>query len=53
VPAANEDFRRLLDLHPTAKAVYQVGYDLQNRPPWIGVALRALREVVLDVRKDR
>jgi trehalose synthase-fused probable maltokinase len=48
VPAATADFRRLLDLHLVAKAVYQVGYDLQNRPDWINVALRALRDVVSD-----
>jgi maltose alpha-D-glucosyltransferase/alpha-amylase len=51
VPVACEDFRRLLDMHLTAKAVYQVGYDLQNRRDWIGVALRALREVVSEVRQ--
>jgi maltose alpha-D-glucosyltransferase/alpha-amylase len=53
IPAADDDFRRLLDLHLLAKAVYQVGYELLNRPQWTPVALRALLEVVSLVRDMR
>jgi maltose alpha-D-glucosyltransferase / alpha-amylase len=53
VPAAEEDFRRLLDVHLVAKAVYQAGYDLQNRPEWAPVALRTLPELVMDSKEVR
>jgi maltose alpha-D-glucosyltransferase/alpha-amylase len=52
VPAANDDFRRLLDVHLVGKAVYQIGYDLQNRPDWVPIALRTLREVVSETRRS-
>jgi maltose alpha-D-glucosyltransferase/alpha-amylase len=51
VPAKDDDFRRLLNLHLLAKAVYQVGYDLQNRPERAKVALRTLLEVVKATRR--
>jgi maltose alpha-D-glucosyltransferase / alpha-amylase len=41
VPADEQDFNRMLHVYLVAKAVYQIGYDLQHRPDWLPVALRA------------
>jgi maltose alpha-D-glucosyltransferase / alpha-amylase len=36
--------RQLLDLFLLRKAVYEVAYELGNRPAWVGIPLRGLLE---------
>jgi maltose alpha-D-glucosyltransferase/alpha-amylase len=36
----------LLDVHLLEKALYEIGYELNNRPDWIGVPLRGLLRVL-------
>ncbi len=36
--------RRLLDLFLLRKAVYEVGYELGNRPAWVGIPLQGVLE---------
>jgi maltose alpha-D-glucosyltransferase/alpha-amylase len=36
----------LLDLHMLEKAVYEVGYELNNRPDWLGVPLKGILELL-------
>ena len=42
VPDSDSDFERALRAYLLAKAVYQVGYELDYRPEWAPVALRTL-----------
>ncbi|WP_312795215.1 maltose alpha-D-glucosyltransferase [Tianweitania sp.] len=43
----DEDFAQaLLDLFVIQKAVYEVGYELANRPAWLGVPLHGLLELL-------
>jgi predicted trehalose synthase len=34
----------LLKLFETEKAVYELRYEIQNRPEWVGIPLRCLAE---------
>jgi trehalose synthase-fused probable maltokinase len=46
VPESDSDFEQMLQVLLTGKAVYQLLYELENRPGWTGVALRTLLEIV-------
>ena len=39
VPAAEEDFQKLLDASLLEKAMYELTYELNNRPTWIRIPL--------------
>lgn len=41
-PASDEEMRALLDLYLVDKAVYEVGYELDNRPAWLSVPVEGL-----------
>ncbi|HYP41631.1 MAG TPA: putative maltokinase, partial [Chloroflexia bacterium] len=43
LPANEEDLRVLLDAHILEKAVYELIYELNNRPNWVRIPLQALR----------
>jgi maltose alpha-D-glucosyltransferase/alpha-amylase len=43
LPASEEDLRVLLDAHILEKAVYELIYELNNRPDWVRIPLQALR----------
>lgn len=42
VPAARADFTRLRDAFLLEKALYEVAYELNNRPAWLGIPLRGI-----------
>jgi maltose alpha-D-glucosyltransferase/alpha-amylase len=42
VPAADEDFRKLLDACLLEKAMYELTYELNNRPTWIRIPLAGI-----------
>jgi len=42
VPAERADFARLLDAFLLEKALYEVSYELNNRPAWLGIPLRGV-----------
>jgi maltose alpha-D-glucosyltransferase/alpha-amylase len=44
LPAASEDRQALLDLFLLEKAVYEVAYELNSRPGWLGVPLGGVLE---------
>jgi len=48
IPDKREDTEALLDAFLLEKAVYEVGYELNNRPNWIGIPLRGIREILRD-----
>jgi maltose alpha-D-glucosyltransferase/alpha-amylase len=44
-PRNDEGVRRLLDLFLVEKALYELRYELDNRPDWVGATLRGLLEL--------
>jgi maltose alpha-D-glucosyltransferase / alpha-amylase len=46
VPEDDTQFRRLLDLFLLEKAVYELGYELDNRPDWVPIPSRGLEELL-------
>jgi trehalose synthase-fused probable maltokinase len=45
VPAAPAEFSLLLDAHVLEKAVYELRYELNNRPAWVEIPLGAIAEL--------
>jgi maltose alpha-D-glucosyltransferase/alpha-amylase len=42
LPASRGDLSTLLQLHLLEKAIYELGYELNNRPPWVGIPLAGI-----------
>jgi len=47
VPASSEDFRIVLDIYMLDKALYELVYELNNRPAWIGIPLHGILSLPL------
>ena len=45
VPAGERGFQALLDLFLIEKALYELRYEIANRPDWIEIPLRGLLEL--------
>jgi len=46
VPRAKEEQRRVLDAFLLHKALYEVAYELNNRPDWVQIPLRGILSIV-------
>ena len=44
LPATRDELRGLLDLFLTEKAVYELAYELNNRPAWVGLPLQGIAD---------
>jgi maltose alpha-D-glucosyltransferase/alpha-amylase len=42
LPQSKEETRTILDLHLLEKAIYELGYELNNRPTWVGIPLQGI-----------
>ncbi len=45
-PKDREDLRLLLDTHLLEKAVYELVYELNNRPGWVRIPLSGIAQLV-------
>ncbi len=45
-PESPKDAARLLMVHQLEKAVYELGYELNNRPEWVAIPLKGINELV-------
>lgn len=45
-PPSSKDAARLLTVYQLEKAVYELGYELNNRPEWVGIPLKGINEIV-------
>jgi maltose alpha-D-glucosyltransferase/alpha-amylase len=52
LPAGAEEREILLDTFLLEKAIYELGYELNNRPGWVRIPLRGIRQI-LDGERDR
>ncbi len=46
VPAGEADLRTLLDAFVLDKAVYEIGYEINNRPEWISIPLSGIKDII-------
>ncbi|MBA2443342.1 MAG: hypothetical protein H0V53_13240, partial [Rubrobacter sp.] len=47
-----EDFQRLVDFFTIEKALYEVRYELDNRPGWVGIPLKGLLDLLGEPARD-
>ena len=46
LPKSLDDRALILDVYLLEKAMYEVGYELNNRPDWVGVPLKGLLQLL-------
>ncbi|MGH9544735.1 MAG: maltose alpha-D-glucosyltransferase, partial [Terriglobales bacterium] len=46
IPTDREELALLLDLYLLDKAVYELGYELNNRPSWVGIPLDGILQLL-------
>ena len=46
LPAAADDLELLLDVFLVEKAVYELGYELNNRPDWVSIPLQGILQTM-------
>ena len=46
IPPNRDDLSALLQLHLLEKAVYELGYELNNRPDWIAIPLEGISQLL-------
>jgi maltose alpha-D-glucosyltransferase / alpha-amylase len=46
LPPSNEEINALLQLHVLEKAVYELGYELNNRPGWVAIPLEGISKTL-------
>jgi maltose alpha-D-glucosyltransferase/alpha-amylase len=46
LPQTKEEFRLLLDIYLLEKAVYELGYELNNRPRWVKIPLKGVFQLL-------
>ena len=45
-PGTQSELRVLLDAHLLEKAVYEIGYELNNRPNWVRIPIRGVLDIL-------
>ena len=46
LPERDEEIEVLLDAYLLEKAVYELGYELNNRPEWVRIPLQGIRDLI-------
>jgi maltose alpha-D-glucosyltransferase/alpha-amylase len=46
LPQDPEQLQALLDAYLLEKAIYEIGYELNNRPAWLGVPLQGIIQLM-------
>ena len=46
LPATQAEIQTVLELHLLEKAIYELGYELNNRPSWVGIPLQGIGKLL-------
>jgi maltose alpha-D-glucosyltransferase/alpha-amylase len=46
LPQRQEEVQIVLELHLLEKAIYELGYELNNRPTWVGIPLQGISKLL-------
>ena len=46
VPQNTDDLQILLEAYLLDKAVYEIGYELNNRPDWVIIPIRGIKHIL-------
>ena len=46
LPPSPNDAARLLTVYQLEKAVYELGYELNNRPEWVATPMKGISEII-------
>jgi maltose alpha-D-glucosyltransferase/alpha-amylase len=46
IPDSPQDFNVLLETFLLEKAIYELGYELNNRPDWVGIPIRGIKYIM-------
>jgi trehalose synthase-fused probable maltokinase len=46
LPATQAEIQTVLELHLLEKAIYELGYELNNRPTWVGIPLQGIGKLL-------
>ena len=46
VPAKDEDLEILIHTYLLEKAIYELGYELNNRPDWVLIPIRGIKYIM-------
>jgi maltose alpha-D-glucosyltransferase/alpha-amylase len=46
IPSDENDFQVLLEAYLLDKAVYEIGYELNNRPTWVVIPIRGIKHIL-------
>jgi len=49
IPQNTEDLQTLLEAYLLDKAVYEIGYELNNRPDWVVIPIRGIKHILKSV----
>ncbi len=46
LPTTREELQMLLEAHLLEKAIYELGYELNNRPDWLKIPLQGILQLL-------
>ena len=53
MPKSQDEISLLLDIYLLEKAVYELGYELNNRPEWVDIPVAGILEIMRDYYTER